>query len=82
MSWYQDGVPDWCTKDELLAANFNIDMQYIPYMSAEQLENSKKETVKEFYNRNYKVVEKILNDKSNYYCNLKFNILLFHLSLF
>lgn len=60
MAWYQDNVPEWCTKDELFADNFNIDMEYESLMTREELQHSTKETAEQFYRRNHTAVEHFL----------------------
>lgn len=60
MAWYPDGVPDWCTKEELRDAKYNIDMDYLPLVSVTNLNESIKETSEEFYTRNYEVLRKII----------------------
>ncbi|XP_037030338.1 protein UBASH3A homolog isoform X1 [Bradysia coprophila] len=67
MAWYQDKVPEWCTKDELFADNFNIDMDYESFMTKEDLQHSTKETAEQFYRRNHSAVEHFLqhNESGN-----------------
>ncbi|KAJ6637224.1 Protein UBASH3A like [Pseudolycoriella hygida] len=61
MTWYQDHTPDWCTKEELSADNFNIDMEYESSITKEELQNLTKETSEQFYSRNHSVVQNFLN---------------------
>ncbi|XP_037910869.1 protein UBASH3A homolog isoform X2 [Hermetia illucens] len=60
MTWYQDGTPDWVTKEELAEANYNINHNYNPIMDKDSLDLCIKETCEEFYIRNYEAFEKIL----------------------
>lgn len=71
MAWYPDEMPEWCTGQELIAANYNIDLNYVPTMTAKDLQASVKESCEEFYHRNQLVVENILNDNRKlilFYC--------------
>lgn len=58
--WYPDELPEWLTKDELTAANYNIDMDYVSMYSREQLKAANTENSHEFYKRNSSVVEQLL----------------------
>jgi len=60
MTWYQDNMPDWMTKEELYADNFNIDMEYVPVTTKDELQESTKENAEQFYKRNHMVVENML----------------------
>ncbi|XP_073816656.1 ecdysteroid phosphate phosphatase isoform X2 [Musca autumnalis] len=61
MAWYPDGVPDWLTKEELQAAKYNIDTEYQPFVTVNNLNESIKETTEGFYTRNYDVLRKIID---------------------
>lgn len=65
MIWYPEEMPDWCTKEELSAAGYNIDMDYATVVERDQLKAAKKETCQEFYQRNHNAVEQILKDHCN-----------------
>ncbi|XP_055850010.1 ecdysteroid-phosphate phosphatase isoform X1 [Episyrphus balteatus] len=60
MAWYPDGVPDWCTLDELIEARYHIDKEYEPILNGTNLNDVIKETSEEFYNRNHECLLKIL----------------------
>ncbi|XP_054737234.1 ecdysteroid-phosphate phosphatase isoform X1 [Anastrepha obliqua] len=60
MAWYPEGVPDWLSKSELLEADYNVDTNYQPFMSADVLNDCIKETTEEFYTRNYEIMRKII----------------------
>ncbi|XP_013097696.2 ecdysteroid-phosphate phosphatase isoform X1 [Stomoxys calcitrans] len=64
MAWYPEGVPDWLTKDELKAAHYNVDTEYQPFVTVNNLNESIKETTEEFYTRNYDVLRKIIDSTS------------------
>lgn len=64
MAWYPDGVPDWCTMEELIEANYNIEKSYEPLVSVTALNESIKETTEEFYNRNYEILQEIIDATS------------------
>lgn len=61
MAWYPEGVPDWLNKDELKSANYNVDVDYQPFVTVNNLNESIKETTEEFYTRNYDVLRKIID---------------------
>lgn len=60
MAWYPDGVPDWCTVDELIEARYHIEKDYEPMLTGTNLNTVIKETSEEFYNRNHECLLKIL----------------------
>lgn len=70
MTWYQDGTPDWVTKEELAEANYNINHNYNPIMDRDSLDLCIKETCEEFYIRNYEAFEKILRSTSKLFGKL------------
>ena len=75
MVWYPDDFPEWCTKEELSAADYNIDMEYESMMSIDELRACTTETCEQFYNRNHTVIENALNANGVYYFySLVFNI--------
>lgn len=73
MIWYPEEMPDWCTKEELSAAGYNIDMDYGTVVTRDQLKAAKKESCQEFYQRNHNAVEQILKDHGNTLPFLIFN---------
>ena len=38
MARYQDEMPSWMSSAELLAAGYNVEPQYKPYISSEELQ--------------------------------------------
>lgn len=60
MIWYPDEMPEWLTKDELIAAKYNIDMEYVSMYTRDQLKAANTESSHEFYKRNFSVVEQVL----------------------
>jgi ubiquitin-associated SH3 domain-containing protein len=56
LAWYQDGMPDWMSGEELVAAGYNIQLAYKPYISAEELQEST-ESCQQFYIRNFFVTQ-------------------------
>lgn len=66
MAWYPDGVPDWLTEEEVLAAQFNIDSSHKPFLTVAQLNDAIKETTEEFYTRNSDILRKISDVTSEY----------------
>ncbi|XP_040154603.1 protein UBASH3A homolog isoform X3 [Anopheles arabiensis] len=60
LAWYQDGLPEWLTPDELLAADYNIDTAYKPLSSPGLLRENFHEKLNEFYCRNSNAAEEII----------------------
>ncbi|XP_017482155.1 PREDICTED: protein UBASH3A homolog [Rhagoletis zephyria] len=60
MAWYPEGVPDWLGISELVKADYNVDINYQPFMTANKLNDCIKETTEEFYTRNYEIMRKII----------------------
>ncbi|XP_022215129.2 protein UBASH3A homolog isoform X2 [Drosophila obscura] len=60
MAWYPSGVPDWLTKNELLEAKYNIDLEYEPVQPSGELTASLKESTEQFYTRNHDVLLQML----------------------
>ncbi|XP_061497715.1 ecdysteroid-phosphate phosphatase isoform X1 [Anopheles gambiae] len=60
LAWYQDGLPEWLTPDELLAADYNIDTAYKPLSSPGLLREHFHEKLNEFYCRNSNAAEEII----------------------
>ncbi|KAJ3661412.1 hypothetical protein Zmor_005807 [Zophobas morio] len=58
--WYPDGLPDWMTAEELVAAGFNIDVDYQPFITEAEMKESK-ETCEQFYLRSTFVTRGALN---------------------
>ena len=60
LMWYMNGVPDWMSPEELFAAGHNVDLNYKPYISAEELQNTLRETSEDYYTRNFFVTQCVL----------------------
>ena len=60
LMWYMNGVPDWMRPEELLAAGHNVELNYKPYISAEELQNTLRETPEDYYTRNFFVTQCVL----------------------
>ena len=65
LAWYQDGMPDWMTVKDLVAAGYNVDENYEPYISMDELRDTQAElqqpeSVDQFYTRNFFVTRCIL----------------------
>ena len=66
LAWYQEcGVPDWMSSRDLLAAGFNADESYEPFISMEELRDTQAqlqqpESIDQFYTRNFFVTRCIL----------------------
>ncbi|KAF2352343.1 Histidine phosphatase superfamily clade-1 [Trinorchestia longiramus] len=58
LAWYPEGVPRFMTNEELIAAGFNIDLSYKPFMPASRL--STDETCEQYYTRSATVTNSIL----------------------
>uniref|UniRef100_A0A182M8K3 Ecdysteroid-phosphate phosphatase n=1 Tax=Anopheles culicifacies TaxID=139723 RepID=A0A182M8K3_9DIPT len=61
LAWYQDGIPEWLTSEELIAADYNIDREYKPMTTAEKLKDHFHEKLGEFYCRNSDIAESIIS---------------------
>lgn len=58
MEWYKEGPLEFLTPEEYVAAGFNIDLDYKPLVSVEELLSCKgTETMEEFYGRNCNVTK-------------------------
>lgn len=60
LAWYQDGMPEWLSKEELIAADYNIDTDYQPLTTVANLVEQFHEKLGEFYCRNSNVAESII----------------------
>ena len=54
---YQDGMPSWMTASELITAGYNVDPNYKPYISSEELHDTVQESVQQFYIRNFFITQ-------------------------
>lgn len=64
LAWYQDGLPDWMTPEELIAGGYNVNLDYVPILSVKQLEKELSENLEGFYKRNTLILEKRLESTS------------------
>ncbi len=62
LAWYQDGMPDWMSGEELARAGYNIQLAYKPYISADELQEAT-ESCQQFYIRNFFVTQCALQVK-------------------
>ncbi|XP_017084039.1 protein UBASH3A homolog isoform X2 [Drosophila eugracilis] len=60
MAWYPSGVPDWLTKNELIEANYDVDLDYEPVQPSSDLTVRLKESTEQFYERNHDVILQLL----------------------
>uniref|UniRef100_A0A182PAE4 Ecdysteroid-phosphate phosphatase n=1 Tax=Anopheles epiroticus TaxID=199890 RepID=A0A182PAE4_9DIPT len=60
LAWYQDGMPEWLTAEELNAADYNIATDYQSLTSAKDLKEHLHEKLNEFYCRNSAAAETII----------------------
>lgn len=83
LAWYQDGFPEWLSREELAIADYNIATDYVPITSVEHLKECSQEKLDEFYHRNSSTAEKIINGTpgkirkgepriTNYYLRIRF----------
>lgn len=59
LAWYPDSVPDWMSAEELVAAGFNIQTDYEPFVTLAELKD-KRESVEQFYRRSHFLTTSIL----------------------
>ncbi|XP_020817892.1 protein UBASH3A homolog isoform X2 [Drosophila serrata] len=60
MAWYPSGVPDFLTKNELVEAQYNVDLDYEPVQPSSDLTVRLKESTEQFYERNNDVIQQLL----------------------
>lgn len=58
--WYPEALPNWLTREELVAAGYNIDLEYEPFVSQNDLSEAQ-ETCEEFYLRSGFVTQSALS---------------------
>ena len=49
-------MPSWMTASELITAGYNVDPNYKPYISSEELHDTVQESVQQFYIRNFLIL--------------------------
>ncbi|XP_058813195.1 ecdysteroid-phosphate phosphatase isoform X2 [Topomyia yanbarensis] len=64
LAWYQDGVPEWMSNEELIAADYNVVMDYGSLSKIEDLKEQLQENLEEFYQRNSAVTEHLIQNTS------------------
>lgn len=64
LAWYQDGLPEWMTKEELVTADYNIAMEYESMINADDLRGRLQESLEEFYQRNSTTTEHLIRNTS------------------
>jgi len=57
LAWYQDGMPSWMSSEELSAAGYNIEHNYKPYISSEELHDTVQESCQQFFIRNFFITQ-------------------------
>ncbi|XP_065224414.1 ecdysteroid-phosphate phosphatase-like [Planococcus citri] len=60
LTWYTNYYPEFMTDDELIAAGYDIDKTYEPFMTRDELKTHLKENCDQYYSRNFEVVKKSL----------------------
>ncbi|XP_055524218.1 ecdysteroid-phosphate phosphatase isoform X2 [Wyeomyia smithii] len=60
LAWYQDGLPEWMSNEELIAADYNIAMDYDPLSKVSHLKEQLQEDLEDFYHRNSAVTEHLI----------------------
>ena len=65
LTWYQSGIPDWMTDEELIEAGFKVDTNYQALISREQMKDHMNESCSQFYDRSFKVMEHVLKLTEN-----------------
>ena len=53
---YQDAMPSWMTAEDLISAGYNIEENYKPYISSEELQDTH-ETCQQFFIRNFFITQ-------------------------
>ncbi|XP_065095903.1 ecdysteroid-phosphate phosphatase isoform X2 [Ochlerotatus camptorhynchus] len=61
LAWYQEGLPEWMSNEELVAADYNIVMDYDPLTKVDDLKLRLQEGLEEFYQRNSAITEHLIN---------------------
>ena len=56
LAWYQDEMPSWMSAEELIAAGYNIEPGYKPYISSEELQDTQ-ESCQQFFIRNFFITQ-------------------------
>lgn len=64
LAWYQDGLPEWMSNEELIAADFNIAIDYDSLSKVNHLREQLQEGLEDFYCRNAAVTEHLIKTTS------------------
>ncbi|XP_055586453.1 ecdysteroid-phosphate phosphatase isoform X2 [Uranotaenia lowii] len=64
LAWYQEGLPDWLSKEDLCSAGYNIVMDYEPLTKIDDLKEKLQESLDEFYLRNSTITEDLIKHRS------------------
>ncbi|KAL1460797.1 hypothetical protein WDU94_012743 [Cyamophila willieti] len=62
LAWYPDTLPDWMSIEEFRTAGFNVNPDYKPLLSLEELAELRSETCEQFYIRNQQLTETIISN--------------------
>ncbi|KAK9886672.1 hypothetical protein WA026_017589 [Henosepilachna vigintioctopunctata] len=64
LAWYPQTLPDWMSQEELLAAGFNVDTSYTPFMTEKELKDST-ESCEDYYSRSAAFTKKVIASEPN-----------------
>ncbi|GAB0094153.1 Protein UBASH3A homolog [Sergentomyia squamirostris] len=68
LAWHahpgESSVVEWCTRQELTDAGYNITKDYKPYIPQDQLHNHYTETLEQFYGRNDSITKEVVKNTS------------------
>uniref|UniRef100_A0A8D8YBZ9 Ecdysteroid-phosphate phosphatase n=3 Tax=Cacopsylla melanoneura TaxID=428564 RepID=A0A8D8YBZ9_9HEMI len=62
LAWYPDTLPDWMSIEEFRTAGYNVNPDYKPLLSLEELAELRSETCEQFYIRNQQLTETIISN--------------------
>lgn len=81
--WYPDTIPELCSKDELKSVGFNIDPDYVPLVSIEDLGTRyKNETIDDFYRRCHLISDNVTKITSKYFIENRFSFPIINFKLY
>lgn len=64
LAWYQEGLPEWMSNEELVAAGFNTVKDYEPLTKIDDLKTQLQEGLEQFYQRNSAITEHLVSSTS------------------
>uniref|UniRef100_T1ITI2 Ecdysteroid-phosphate phosphatase n=1 Tax=Strigamia maritima TaxID=126957 RepID=T1ITI2_STRMM len=64
LAWYQDSMPEWMSAQEFKDYGFNIELNYRPYITAEELYD-RRESSEQYYMRSYYVAQSIIKSTAD-----------------